>query len=382
MSLEDQKNKHLSLAEASQLTPYSQEYLSLRARQGKLKAVKVGRDWITTKEWLDDYLIRVKSASVSRKKQKGEYISLREAAKHTKYSQEYLSLRVRQGKIKAVKLGRNWATTKEWVDEYAARVSEQKVQKEDVGEIGRAAQPESDFAERSTASLLEVIPAEEFAESVVPIEKLATGRLASLAEKFFGRLGNKIEQWAIAWREVGVCVFLRFKAIESALEIWQTAPALAREELKYFKTAALIFSLALGSWFLTQPQLQAKLGGEVVVALEKVGELTLAAPQKISGITQQSKNILPATRRNLIFGAESFKKDLNKSWDIIKKRKRVIVWSSGEALNELNWQARRLGAAATQDLPEVVLAATQKLIDGALAGPFRSRLSPHRRRDG
>lgn len=48
-----------------------------------------------------------------------KYISLLEAAKYSKvYSQEYLSLRARQEKLKAVKLGRNWVTTKAWIDDY------------------------------------------------------------------------------------------------------------------------------------------------------------------------------------------------------------------------------------------------------------------------
>jgi hypothetical protein len=44
------------LREAAQDTPYSQEYLSLLARQGKLEAVKRGRLWYTTKKALADYL--------------------------------------------------------------------------------------------------------------------------------------------------------------------------------------------------------------------------------------------------------------------------------------------------------------------------------------
>jgi hypothetical protein len=47
------------------------------------------------------------------------YISLQDAAKYCSYSQEYLSLRARQGKLKAVKLGRNWVTKKEWLEEYS-----------------------------------------------------------------------------------------------------------------------------------------------------------------------------------------------------------------------------------------------------------------------
>ncbi|MCD6500943.1 hypothetical protein J7K42_02980, partial [bacterium] len=55
------------------------------------------------------------------------YISLREAAKYSgRYSQEYLSLRARQGKLKAVKFGRNWVTRKEWVDEYIKQVNDYK----------------------------------------------------------------------------------------------------------------------------------------------------------------------------------------------------------------------------------------------------------------
>lgn len=48
--------KYISLASASKLCSYSQEYLSLRARQGKLRAVKFGRNWVTTKEWLEEYI--------------------------------------------------------------------------------------------------------------------------------------------------------------------------------------------------------------------------------------------------------------------------------------------------------------------------------------
>ncbi|TSC95568.1 MAG: hypothetical protein Athens101410_442 [Parcubacteria group bacterium Athens1014_10] len=50
------RNKRILLSEIYRYTPYSQEYLSLRARQGKLKAVKLGRDWMTTVNWMRDYL--------------------------------------------------------------------------------------------------------------------------------------------------------------------------------------------------------------------------------------------------------------------------------------------------------------------------------------
>jgi hypothetical protein len=50
------EEQYLSLQEATKHCVYSQEYLSLRARQGKLKALKIGRNWVTKKEWLEDYL--------------------------------------------------------------------------------------------------------------------------------------------------------------------------------------------------------------------------------------------------------------------------------------------------------------------------------------
>lgn len=46
----------LTLAEASKITPYSQEYLSLLARKGALGAYKEGRNWVVTKRELERYL--------------------------------------------------------------------------------------------------------------------------------------------------------------------------------------------------------------------------------------------------------------------------------------------------------------------------------------
>jgi len=51
--------EYISLKKAAGDSPYTAEYLGLRARQGKLKAVKVGRDWMTTHQWLEEYLARI-----------------------------------------------------------------------------------------------------------------------------------------------------------------------------------------------------------------------------------------------------------------------------------------------------------------------------------
>lgn len=47
--------KYISLKDATRYCAYSQDYLKLRSRQGKLKAVKIGRNWFTTIEWLEKY---------------------------------------------------------------------------------------------------------------------------------------------------------------------------------------------------------------------------------------------------------------------------------------------------------------------------------------
>ena len=54
------------------------------------------------------------------------YISLSEAAKLTNYSQDYISLLCRQEKLKGVKIGRNWVTTKQWLKEYTEKTKEKK----------------------------------------------------------------------------------------------------------------------------------------------------------------------------------------------------------------------------------------------------------------
>jgi excisionase family DNA binding protein len=65
-------------------------------------------------------------SALSRGKQseKRGFIPLKEAAKQTKYSFEYLSLLARKGRIGAIKLRRNWVITQEALDEYLAQMAE------------------------------------------------------------------------------------------------------------------------------------------------------------------------------------------------------------------------------------------------------------------
>jgi hypothetical protein len=57
------------------------------------------------------------------------YIPLAEAAKGTPYSQEYLSLLVRKGRIAGKKLGRNWFTTNADVGGYIAEQEQSLLEK-------------------------------------------------------------------------------------------------------------------------------------------------------------------------------------------------------------------------------------------------------------
>lgn len=52
-----------------------------------------------------------------------QWIPLREAAVGTPYSQEYLSLLARKGRLEAIKRGRNWVTTRQAVEAYRQSVA-------------------------------------------------------------------------------------------------------------------------------------------------------------------------------------------------------------------------------------------------------------------
>lgn len=54
----------------------------------------------------------------NKKKERQGYISLREATKYCNYSLEYLSLLARTGKLPAIKFERNWMTTREAIENY------------------------------------------------------------------------------------------------------------------------------------------------------------------------------------------------------------------------------------------------------------------------
>ncbi len=48
--------KLIPINQAAKGTPYSAEYLSLLARKGRLDAVKISRDWLTTENAVKEYV--------------------------------------------------------------------------------------------------------------------------------------------------------------------------------------------------------------------------------------------------------------------------------------------------------------------------------------
>jgi hypothetical protein len=50
---------YISLQEAAKLCNYGIEYLSYLARTGRLNAIKIRRNWMTTREALTDYIEKI-----------------------------------------------------------------------------------------------------------------------------------------------------------------------------------------------------------------------------------------------------------------------------------------------------------------------------------
>ncbi len=173
-------SQYIPLAKIADLTPYSEGHLILLARRGKLKTIKQDETYYTTLEWVDDYLmwldeklefvrgneqaigeaqvepvvqqpavasepanetssselqnfgisepvIPIQSVLTEPPIRPGRteiphdrLLSMVEAEKHCAYSAAYLALRVRQGKLQGQKIGRNWFTKLDWINEYVA----------------------------------------------------------------------------------------------------------------------------------------------------------------------------------------------------------------------------------------------------------------------
>jgi len=155
-------NNIIDLSTASQETGYHQNYLSLLCRQGILKAFKAGRNWLIAREDLDGFvqnhqngiseavdeegnkipvhldsqnkpntqrqsfgdknIVALPNAGPknagSSSPQKQNIISLSKASRATGYHQDYLAFLCRTGKLRGLKIGRNWVTTESDLDDF------------------------------------------------------------------------------------------------------------------------------------------------------------------------------------------------------------------------------------------------------------------------
>lgn len=69
-------DSYIPISQAAIGTPYSQEYLSLLARKGKLRAKKIGRNWFTTPEAVAEYIQKQQEAlreEIKKKEANGFY---------------------------------------------------------------------------------------------------------------------------------------------------------------------------------------------------------------------------------------------------------------------------------------------------------------------
>lgn len=66
----------LTLKDAATLCPYSSEYLNLLCRKGKLRATKIGRDWLIKRADLFEYLQKQRAANKSRLAELSKYLAM------------------------------------------------------------------------------------------------------------------------------------------------------------------------------------------------------------------------------------------------------------------------------------------------------------------
>jgi len=365
---EGQNNNFISLAQASQLCSYSQEYLSLRARQGKLKAKKMGRDWMTTKEWLSEYLVLTNPEPKSSQERGNKLILLQEAAKLTPYSQEYLSLRVRQGKLQAKKQGRNWYTTEEWIREYAERVKQFETQRRALKiEAGGVQKNEienpaglNEGATRSFYVLFQQVQAPIhpfFASNIVsegefdvffkPVNYgsqafLAFSRLKRGVAETLVELSQRIEAKLLNWRTAGVYWLLRLRALDQNLRISQFEPRLALADARRFRAAFLTLLLLAGGAFFAKVVPNMNLGQKTQKVLSQSHVLAGNAKNSFSELSQISSQ---KKLHELIGFCDNKLSDLSVAGKVVLNKLNESKKESVKAADQVVWQFKNAGQA-------------------------------------
>ena len=339
--------KFISLQEAAAQCEYSQEYLSLRARQGKLGAKKLGRNWVTTEEWLKEY---VNQSVEPAEKEEGRFISLQEAAAQCEYSQEYLSLRARQGKLGAKKLGRNWVTTEEWLKEYIEKIKLFEIQEE---------KPKIEIPGKAAAVVSPIV--QPFIKQVTPLTKkfyvwqakgLTTKKSLFydslvVSQKVAGRIGQLISEGGqyldnkiAGLRARAIYFFLRLKSSQEILRTWR--PGLFGN-LMEVKIVLLLVSLIIGGFILSQGTMRALLSKNVTELSSNLNKVVLVdSPKLISAIPDNG---------NLYI--ENFKKEISSFAVDAKKSATLIAQNSQLIFSDLTDASADFGAQLDDSLKNI-----------------------------
>ena len=122
------KNKHLSLKQAARIFGYSSDYIGYLIRKRKISGKKVYStiSWQVSKQAIIEYCEKrkrkVKSLNVSSSK----HLSLKEAAKISGYSSDYIGFLIRNGKIKGRKIPTqiSWLVSGKEIEKYQASKSQ------------------------------------------------------------------------------------------------------------------------------------------------------------------------------------------------------------------------------------------------------------------
>ena len=133
MQLKNKKQKFITLKEAAANFGYASDYIGWLIRKGKIPGKKVRSwTWKVSQKALLDYLNKNKK-NIHQKRWTNwllnqRYISLKEAAKISGYTSDYIGYLIRKGEIpgKRVCFGINWLTTEEAIKNYREKKERRK----------------------------------------------------------------------------------------------------------------------------------------------------------------------------------------------------------------------------------------------------------------
>ncbi|MCX6712850.1 MAG: hypothetical protein NTY66_01430, partial [Candidatus Vogelbacteria bacterium] len=148
----------LSLKEASKRSGYNQDYIGQLIRGGKVEARRVGKSWLVSRHSLVAYLSSIGRMPVDKEMFQTvtadtDFITLKEAAKHAGYNQDYIGQLIRGGKVGAQRLGKNWLVNFRSLVAYLKSIGKLPVDEELISPV-----PSPIIPATTTPSILTAVP--------------------------------------------------------------------------------------------------------------------------------------------------------------------------------------------------------------------------------